>query len=30
MSIAQTRELLTHHKLLVEDRDFTDTSEFLR
>jgi UDP-glucose 4-epimerase len=30
MSLAQTRDLLVRHKLLVEDRDFADTSEFLR
>ena len=30
MTLAETRALLAEHKLLVEDRDFSDTSELLR
>jgi FlaA1/EpsC-like NDP-sugar epimerase len=30
MDLSQTRELLARHRLLLEDRDFTDTSELLR
>jgi UDP-glucose 4-epimerase len=30
MSLTETRDLLIRHKLLVEDRDFADTSELLR
>jgi UDP-glucose 4-epimerase len=30
MSFAQTRDLLTRNKLMIEDRDFADTAELLR